>query len=423
MSQPKASQIRLKPIVAAAQAEVALLFRERETSKLFYHSKGHTSEVVEAADQIASLSGFSESDHEALLLAAWWHDTGMLMCGDNPVGHEKTSTEHATTFLQAKDYPPERVELVQNLIMATDMQHTPQGVLQQAMRDADMNGLGKPEYLDRLKSLRKEWDAQGRLHTKDRVQWLEENIAFFNAHSYLTPAAERLFGEQKKLNLEILEKRLKKRIKKKKKKANKSKKSNSQKSVIQSEKSAQMMLKTTLRNNIDLTSIADGKANIMLSINAIILTVAIPLMSTYIPSYNYLIIPTAVLLLTSLVSITYATLATRPVKTKGSTDLSEIGTGKTNLFFFGNYHTMNIDDYKKGLKVVFANQEILDSSVMNDLYWLGVALGQKFNRLRICYAVFLIGMVLTVLTFVITFYNADPLSQAVQIPEEFIRQR
>jgi len=423
MSLHNTSQVRLKPIVSAAQAEVSLLFRERETAKLYYHSLEHTREVVEAADQIANLSGFSESDHEAILLAAWWHDTGMLMCGDNPVGHEESSTQTAKEFFEKHNYPTDRMELVKKLIMATDMRYTPQTDLEKAMRDADMNGLGKPEYMERLKSLRKEWDAQGRLHTKDRVQWLEENISFFNQHSYLTPAAERLFGKQKEENLKFIEKRLKKRIKKQRKKAKKSKSSSKDKSVIQSEKSAQMMLKTTLRNNIDLTSIADGKSNIMLSINAVILTVAIPLISTYIPDHNYLIIPTGVLLLTSVISITYATLATRPVKTKGSTDLSKIGTGKTNLFFFGNYHSMNIEEYKSGLKEVFASQEILDSSVMNDLYWLGVALGKKFNRLRICYAVFLVGMVLTVLAFIITFYNADPLSQAVHIPDELVPRR
>ncbi len=421
MADQDTSKVRLNPLVAAAQAEVTLLFREQKTSSLYYHSVEHTREVVEAADQIARLSSFSDSDHEAILLAAWWHDAGMLMCDGNPEGHEDISSEKAKAFLEKHKYPADQIALVEKLILATDITTQPQTELEKAMRDADMNGLGRPEYANRLKSLRKEWDAQGRLKSNDEEEWLLDNIKFFKKHSYFTPAAERLFGEHKEINLKRLEKQLKKRNKKKTKKAKKNSDS-PDKSVIQSEKSAQMMLKTTLRNNINLTSIADGKANIMLSINAIILTVAIPLISTYIPSYNYLIIPTVVLLLTSLLSITYATLATRPVKTKGSTNLSEISSGKTNLFFFGNYHSMNIDDFKKGLKETFASQEILDSSVMNDLYWLGVALGMKFNRLRICYAVFLAGMVLTVLAFVITFLNADPLSQAVHIPNNLLER-
>ena len=410
--------VRTRPIVAASQAEVRKLFSEHDASNLLYHSLDHTEDVVEAADRIAALSGFSVDDHELLLIAAWWHDVGMLECNGNPIGHEKTSAERAAEFLAEQGVASDRIAVVEELIAATDMAASPHTELSKAMRDADLSGLGRPDYRKRLKSLRKEWDAQGRLHVADRVQWLEENIAFFQAHDFCTPAAERLYGKQKKRNLEIIEGRLKKRKKKKAKKAKKAK--GGGKSAIQSEKSAQMMLKTTLRNNIDLTSIADGKANIMLSINAAILTLGMPLLAAYIPQFPYLVVPAGVLLITCVATIVYATLATRPVKTSGTTDLESIESGQTNLFFFGNYYNMPLAKYKEGLKSVFANQEVLDSSVMNDLYWLGVALGEKFNRLRICYAVFLIGMILSATAFVVSFYWSGPLTEAVELPENVI---
>lgn len=415
MPETLAPEIRTRPIVAASRAEVARRYRERDDADLLYHSFQHTREVAEAADKIASLMGFSPEDHEALLIAAWWHDIGMLTCQGDPVGHERESASAAQSFLRERGYPEDRIALVEELIAATDMACDPSTDLQRAMRDADLSGLGRPEYRDRLKQLRKEWDAQGRLHVDDRVQWLEENLGFLEGHSYLTPAANRLFGEQHQINTEIIEKRLKKRRKKKKKKADKT-----GKSAIQSEKSAQMMLKTTLRNNIDLTSIADGKANIMLSINAVIISLGIPVLAAYIPEYTYLMVPGACLLLTCVLTITYATLATRPVKTTGKTDISTIGSGNTNLFFFGNYHDMRLADYKQGLREVFENQEELDSSVMNDLYYLGVALGNKFNRLRVCYAIFLVGMVLSVIAFVVTFYAAGPLNGDVQVPANMV---
>ena len=418
MAQTTAPDVRSRPLVAASRAAVAQYYQEHDDANLVYHSFAHTCEVAEAADRIAALMRFEENDHEALLIAAWWHDVGMLTCEDDPVGHERTSAQLVEEFLKERDYPEARIQLVRQLILATDLATEPKTDLERAMRDADLSGLGRPEYRDRLKALRKEWDAQGRLNVDSRVQWLEENIGFFATHSFLTPAGQRLYGEQKERNKEILEKRLKKRIKKQKKKAKKAKKSD--KSAIQSEKSAQMMLKTTLRNNIDLTSIADGKANIMLSINAVIISIGIPLLAAYIPQYTYLLFPGLVLLLTSIAAITFATLATRPVKTSGKTDLSQVGTGKTNLFFFGNYYNMDLAEYKDGLRDVFKDQDLLDNSVMNDLYWLGVALGAKFNRLRICYAVFLGGMVLTILAFVAAFYWAGPLTDAVQIPANVI---
>ena len=415
MAELSAPDIRTQPLVAASQATVSKMFAERDDSDLLYHSLSHTEDVVEAADRIASLSDFTPEEHELLLIAAWWHDTGMLNCAGNPIGHERTSCQLAADFLQSHGASDESIEKVKELILATDMAGKPDGKLAQAMRDADLSGLGRPDYRKRLKKLRKEWDAQGRLNVADRIQWLEENIAFFQAHSFLTPAAERLYGKQKERNLEIIEGRLAKRKKKKDKK-----KSKSSKSPIQSEKSAQMMLKTTLRNNIDLTSIADGKANIMLSINAAILTLGMPLLAAYIPQFPYLVFPAGFLLITCVATIVYATLATRPVRTSGKTDLDSISTGKTNLFFFGNYYNMPLDKYKEGLRAVFANQEVLDSSVMNDLYWLGVALGEKFNRLRICYAVFLVGMVLSATSFVVSFYWSGPLTEAVELPENVI---
>ena len=415
MPETLAPEIRTRPIVAASRAEVARLYRERDDANLLYHSLEHTREVAEAADRIATLMGFPPDDHEALLVAAWWHDIGMLNCDGNPRGHELNSAGEASSFLRAQGYPEERVDLVRRLIIATDMASEPGDDLERAMRDADLSGLGRPEYRDRLKQLRKEWAAQGRLHVDDRVQWLEENLAFLQNHTYLTPAAERLYGEQHAVNVDVVKKRLKKRRKKKKKKASKS-----GKSALQSEKSAQTMVKTTLRNNIDLTAIADGKANIMLSINAVIISLGIPVLAAYIPEYTYLMVPGACLLLTCVLTITYATLATRPVKTTGKTDISTIGSGKTNLFFFGNYHDMPLAEYKRGLEQVLENQEELDSSVMNDLYYLGVALGNKFNRLRTCYAIFLIGMVLSVIAFVVTFYIAGPLSGDVPIPANAI---
>ncbi len=419
MAETLKPDVRLSPIVVASQAEVEKRFRELDGSNLLYHSYDHTKDVVEAADRIALFSNFTAEDHETLLLAAWWHDIGMLSCDDNPIGHEEVSAEAAMDFLQQQGYPEHRMELVRSLIMATDIRYKPQTELEKAMRDADLSGLGRPDYRSRLKKLRKEWDNQGRLHVADRIQWLEENIAFFDSHTYLTPAAERLYGNQKLRNKDILEERLAKRIKKKKKKEKKKKKKSS-KTAIQSEKSAQMMLKTTLRNNIDLTSIADGKANIMLSINAAILTLGMPILAAYIPQFHYLVVPGAFLLVTCILAITYATLATRPVKTSGTTDMATLDTGKTNLFFFGNYYNMELKKYKEGLREVLASQEVLDESVMNDLYWLGVALGEKFNRLRICYGIFLVGMVLSAVSFVVAFYWSGPLGNAVELPESVI---
>jgi len=112
-------------------------------------------------------------------------------------------------------------------------------------------------------------------------------------------------------------------------------------------------------------------------------------------------IPTFILLLTCTLSIIFATLATRPVPTNGLTNIDKVGKGVTNLFFYGNFWRMPLDQYKSGLEKVATNDAILDDTVVNDLYFLGKALGRKFHQLRICYSIFMVGMVLTVISYVI----------------------
>lgn len=174
-------------------------------------------------------------------------------------------------------------------------------------------------------------------------------------------------------------------------------------SFIEGSRSAQMMFKTALRNHIDLTNIADNKANIMLSINALIITIAMPLMATQVRENVFLLAPTICLLFTCLLSIIFATLATRPVKTQGSIALEQIGQKPTNLFFFGNFYKMNLADYIEGLRRVSTNNEYLEEAIAADLFFLGKALGRKFNQLRICYAIFMVGVTITVGSFLLAY--------------------
>ena len=422
MTETVATETAPSDPIDMSAAEVKRLFAGADCTALHYHNFEHTQQVAKAADLIGAVLDLSEEELNDLRIASWWHDVGMLQVPGS--GHEEAGAAAAFKFLSDLGLPPHRIERIQRLVLATRLTHQPTDLLEQAIRDADLSNLGRPEYLDRLESLRREWQARqdGGRDLSDDVQWYEENIAFVSAHQYLTSAANKLYGEQKLHNLERLEKKLKKvnkKIKKKAKKAAKKKakaKGKSEKTVIQSEKSAQVMLKTTLRNNIDLTSIADGKANIMLSISSVIISLGMPLLAAYIPQFTYLVVPAGVLLLTCILTIIYATLATRPVYTEGKTKLEDLKSGSTNLFFFGNYYNMKMGEYKVAMKQVLNDQEVLDSSILNDLYWLGVALGKKFNRLRICYGIFLVGMILSALSFVFAFYFSGPLSESAIVP-------
>ena len=164
-----------------------------------------------------------------------------------------------------------------------------------------------------------------------------------------------------------------------------------------------MMFKTTLRNQIDLTNIADNKANIMLTINSALITLGIPLIAGELDANPHLIYPAITLLLTCILAIVFATLVTRPVKMAGKTDLENLNKGNTNLFFFGNYFKMPQNGYRQGLKTIVESDELLDKTIVNDLYFLGLSLGRKYSRLHTTYSIFMVGMVVTVIVYALSF--------------------
>jgi len=159
------------------------------------------------------------------------------------------------------------------------------------------------------------------------------------------------------------------------------------------------MFKTSLRNHLDLSTLADNKANIMLSVNALLITIVMPLAASYVRDNVYGLIPMATLLLTCLSSMVFATLATRPIHMGGKTDERSIQEGKSNLFFFGNFFKMPYERYEKGMLEVVSDESKLDSSIMRDLYFLGASLGRKYRLLRICYTIFMWGVIVSVALF------------------------
>jgi len=183
----------------------------------------------------------------------------------------------------------------------------------------------------------------------------------------------------------------------------KKQKSKTKSKTITNSKTAQTQLKTALRNHIDLSSIADNKANIMLSVNAMILTVGLPLIISQFESNPSLIIPTAILAFASLGSMIFATLSTRPGKMNGSTKMEQITSLKSNLFFFGNFYKMNFEEYETGMKTVVGDNEIIDNSITRDLFFIGKSLGRKYEYLRWCYNIFMYGVGIALISYVVSY--------------------
>jgi len=385
-------------IIEAVRRYVLDLLATRLDPQLRYHNLAHTVSVRNAVLQLGRSAGLDDSDLELLELAAWFHDTGFTEVTE---GHEEVSKRIARAFLSSRGYPEERIRQVERLIDVTRLDEPPRTRLEQLMKDADLNNLAGPNYLHTLDNLRHERRVFYGEEYSDE-EWLATNVAFLENHQYFTPEAQRTYGAGKQDNLDMVRRLLEARKEKKKKKKQKKEK-RKRDGLLDNSSSGRMMFKTALRNHIDLTSIADNKANIMLSINALIITIAMPLLAAYLRDHPSLTLPASLLLLTCLVAIIFATLVTRPIHTTGRIVMPPAEGRSANLFFFGNFYRMTFDEYKQGLRTVLSDHELLDEAIMADLYFLGKALGRKFWLLRICYLVFMVGITLTVVAFALTY--------------------
>ena len=109
------------------------------------------------------------------------------------------------------------------------------------------------------------------------------------------------------------------------------------------------------------------------------------------------------MLISIVITIIFAILSTRPKVTKGLFSRADINDQKVNLLFFGNFYKMPIEEYEWAMKEMLKDSEYTYSTMIKDLYYLGIVLEKKYRLLRFTYNFFMFGIILSVLFFIWAF--------------------
>ncbi|MCP9199869.1 DUF5706 domain-containing protein [Gramella sp. GC03-9] len=389
-------------LIEKADKFVEELFREKLPNTFIYHNYQHTERVVKSTKELIDNSEINVKDSEALILAAWLHDTGYI---HKYVGHEEKSAEIAESFLKDQNATPELIEKVKKFILATRFTKVPESLEEKIIKDADSSHFGKDYFDETSEFLRQELELHN-IKNFTNAEWLEENIMVFTEkHQYYTEYASKNWKPKKEENLLSLIESKNKQQKKLKKEEHKARMKAKYKND-NPERSIQTLFRVTLRNHIKLSDIADSKANILLSVNAIIISLAI---ANLIPkleaaSNRHLLIPSLVLILFSVASMILSILSTRPNVTSGEFTKEQVENRDVNLLFFGNYHKMPFEQFKWGMNKLIKDKDYVYEMLMLDLHLLGKVLHRKYILLRLTYTVFMVGIILSVLAFILAFY-------------------
>ena len=421
-------------VLSAAQDFVSDLFTNKVDKAIHFHTLQHTQEVLTGCETMADYYHLADEDRFALMLAAWFHDTGYS--SGKAMGHENVSVELATRFLTDHKVNQNVINKVVGCINATRLPQNPTSLIEQIMCDADLFHLGTSDFKEKNRLLREELNDFGNMELSKK-DWRKKNIEFLTKHNYFTSYAKEHLDPLKQVYLQELSKKagVDEKADKKSGKDNKDVKpalvvknekqkekdkgltADEQKKVddikkkkekeTQSERAISTVFRIVAQSQNNLSQMADSKANILISVNAIVLSVIIGSLIDNLLTDPNLQIPVMMIVTVCVLAIVFGILATRPNVTSGTFTKEDIANKKTNLLFFGNFHKMGLQDYDWAMTELLSDKNYLYSSMIKDTYFLGIVLAKKYRYLRIAYNIFMYGLILAIIAFVIAILIPD----------------
>lgn len=164
---------------------------------LYYHNLKHTVDVYTQVELLGRSEGVSKEELLLLRTAALFHDFGHLI---DYATHEEMSVKLAYEILPEYDYTLEQMKAVQKLIMATKLPPEPQNLLEQIMCDADLDYLGRADFIPVSNMLFKELHEHGMIATLH--DWNQMQLKFIAKHQYFTSTARKFRNVNKNNQLE-----------------------------------------------------------------------------------------------------------------------------------------------------------------------------------------------------------------------------
>ncbi len=382
-------------IVDEAKLFVIDYFEKNKSEKLLFHSLEHTMNVVRHAEQIGRYEKLSEEELQAVLVAAWFHDTGYLVQHDN---HEEASKAIVRSFFEAHPVDPRFTELTERCIDITKRQEEPAILPEKVILDADVSHIGNAGFISISKKLKKEYSLYQEREISSLEYW-EGTLRFLEKQSFYTSYAQQYYLPEKGKNMQTVASMIDE-IRNKETDAGKKGK----KKVRTPEKGIESMFRLTASNQMRLTAIADKKANILISINSILGSVSAAIASLQPFSQGKITIPVIILFISSISSLVFAILSCRPKLSSRKYSVQDVKERKMNLLFFGNFYQIAFPQYLQAMREMMEDYDYLYSNMIKDQYYLGLSLYRKYKLLRIAYNIFMFGFVAAATAFIIILF-------------------
>ncbi|MFW5805086.1 MAG: adenylate/guanylate cyclase domain-containing protein [Bacteroidales bacterium] len=163
---------------------------------LYYHNLKHTVNVYYQTEMLARNEGVSDEEMLLLKTAALMHDSGYLVSYDH---HEEKAVELTQKTLPTYQYNKNQIDQICELIMATKMPPKPKNHLEEIICDADLDYLGRPDFIPMSQNLFRELFERNKIGTIE--QWNKMQMKFMEKHRFFTATARKTREPEKQKRL------------------------------------------------------------------------------------------------------------------------------------------------------------------------------------------------------------------------------
>jgi hypothetical protein len=390
----------LPNIIQKIEEHILQLFNKKSSSQLIFHDYRRAVEISKTIHDIGIYSGHHEfsKEIEVAKIASWFLAVGKLF---NYATSIEISKSAAVTFLQEHEYLNEDINAVINCM---ENSHTPEQIDAQFLHDASLAywATSNNARLSPLMKLEEELILDKKYEV---LEWEQKHLEELLKAKFYTPYGQMVFSPIMNQNIVV----------QKKKTDNIAVKLNGKKTVEEGrlwnkfqglepkipQRGIQTFFRAVYQNHIQLSAIADNKANMMTGINTILVSVVISIITytNITETITATAMPLAIFLLTALVSMIFSVVSASPRVTRTNKKGDDAIDARKNVAFFGNFSGMELEEFEQAMDAMMRDDELIYGNMTRDLYYLGKTLDKKYRLLRISYHVFLGGFVASILLF------------------------
>ena len=166
------------------------------------------------------------------------------------------------------------------------------------------------------------------------------------------------------------------------------------------------MLRSQYRTHLDLTSLADNKASIMITTNGLISSILLATGGSVVAfaENDLYILPIIVLLISGFLSMIYAVLSARPIAQRCCDAVKkpeDFLNGKANVMYFMDNADLSNDEYVEVMKEVMEDKNLVYEEMVSYIHTMSLIIRRKFFLLRTSYSIFIFGLGLCIATFIV----------------------